>query len=98
MLTEYTQQFKVKLAGDSIWDCKLETVTVNKIIVEDFTDDDDESMHGHKTIWVEHDGGEGSWRIYTDSGFEEAISAELMLEVHFTEQGMQQDGTASMEA
>ena len=35
--------------------------------------------------------------MYTDSGFEEAISAKLGEQVMFTEQGMQEDGVASME-
>jgi hypothetical protein len=43
---------------------------------------------------VEHD---TTWDIYTDSGFEAAISAALGFDVGFTEQGMQDDGYASME-
>jgi len=38
-----------------------------------------------------------SWRLYTDSGFADAISTLLGTEVMFTEQGMQDDGYASME-
>jgi hypothetical protein len=40
---------------------------------------------------------EGSWRLYTDSGFEAAVSELLGTDVMFTEQGMQDDGYASME-
>jgi hypothetical protein len=40
---------------------------------------------------------EDSWRLYTDSGFADAISTLLGTEVMFTEQGMQEDGMASME-
>jgi hypothetical protein len=40
---------------------------------------------------------EESWRMYTDSGFESAISELLGFEVRFTEQGMQDNGYASME-
>jgi beta-mannanase len=79
--------FAVTLAGDSIWDYKgPQTVTVTDISV--YTDDD------YTSIEVEHD---TTWNIYTDSGFEAAISAALGYDVQFTEQGMQQDGVASME-
>jgi hypothetical protein len=40
---------------------------------------------------------EDSWRLYTDSGFVDAISTLLGTDVMFTEQGMQDDGYASME-
>jgi hypothetical protein len=40
---------------------------------------------------------EGSWRMYTDSGFEECVSELLGYSVSFTEQGMQENGYASME-
>ena len=46
-------------------------------------------------IDVAHD---TTWDIYTDSGFESAISKVLGYDVTFTEQGMQQDNYASMEA
>jgi len=79
--------FTVTLAGDSIWDYKgPQTVTVTNINV--YTDDE------YTSIEVEHD---TTWEIYTDSGFEAAISAALGYDVQFTEQGMQQDGLASME-
>ena len=81
--------FTVTLAGDSIWDyAGPSTVTVTDISV--YTDEDD-----YKSISVEHN---TTWDIYTDSGFESAISAALGYDVQFTEQGMQQDGVASMEA
>ena len=40
---------------------------------------------------------EGSWRLYTDNGFSDAVSELLGTEVDYTEQGMQDDGYASME-
>ena len=81
--------FTVTLAGDSIWGYKgPQTVTVKNISV--YIDEDD----GYATVEVEHD---TTWDIYTDSGFEAAISAALDYDVQFTEQGMQQDGFASME-
>jgi hypothetical protein len=87
--------FTVELAGDSIWDYEgAKTVTVNSITVETFEDDANEFMHDYKSIYVGHD---TTWEIYTDSGFERAISEALGYDVTFTEQGMQEDGFASME-
>ena len=86
-----TFPFAVTLAGDSIWNYKGPmTVTVNNISV--YTDEDEE--FGYTSISVEHD---ATWNIYTDTGFERAISEKLGYGVQFTEQGMQEDGVASME-
>jgi hypothetical protein len=80
--------FTVQLAGDSIWNYKgPQTVTVTDIAVHEDED--------YKMIDVAHD---TTWEIYTDSGFESAISKVLGYDVTFTEQGMQQDNYASMEA
>jgi hypothetical protein len=54
----------------------------------------DEEDDSYRSVTVEHD---GPWDIYTDSGFEKAISELVGFEVGFTEQGMQEDGLASME-
>ena len=88
MQTVLNETFVVALAGDSIWGCDIETVTVSDISV--YEDED-----GYKSISVEHD---ATWNIYTDTGFERAISERLGYAVQFTEQGMQEDGVASMEA
>ena len=97
--TTYNCNVEVQLAGDSIWDCELEAVTVTSIhIHESFDEDGDSSIH--ITVCYNVDGDaeyEGSWRMYTDSGFEEAVSELLGTRVFFTEQGMQDDGFASME-
>jgi hypothetical protein len=45
-------------------------------------------------IYVKHN---STWDIYTDKGFEAAISAALGYDIQFTEQGMQEDYYASME-
>ena len=96
--TTYDCNVEGKLAGDSIWDCVIEAVTVTSIhIHENFWDD---TSTIHITVCYNVDGDaeyEGSWRLYTDSGFTEAISALLGTQVFFTEQGMQDDGYASME-
>ena len=55
---------------------------------------DDDEDDGYRKVDVEHN---GPWTIYTDSGFAEAISGLVGFEVDFTEQGMQNDGMASME-
>jgi len=97
--TEYKCNVDVTLAGDSIWDCELETVTITSIHISE-TDwgDGDSSIHIAVCYNVDGDDEyEGSWRMYTDSGFEAAISTLLGTDVMFTEQGMQDDGYASME-
>ena len=98
--TNYDCNVEVQLAGDSIWDCELEAVTVTSIhIHENFWDEDgDSSIHIAVCYNVNGDTEyEDSWRLYTDSGFSDAISALLGTAVDFTEQGMQEDGYASME-
>ena len=98
--TTYNCNVEVQLAGDSIWDCELEAVTVTSIhIHENFWDEDGDSSI-HITVCYNVDGDteyEGSWRLYTDSGFANAISELLGTDVSYTEQGMQDDGYASME-
>ena len=95
------KQAEVDLAGDSIWDREGENpakVYVMSITIENpyepggYMDDDEDD--GYRKVDVEHN---GPWTIYTDSGFAEAISGLVGFEVDFTEQGMQQDGMASME-
>ena len=97
--TTYDCNVEVQLAGDSIWDCEIEAVTVTSIhIHESFDEDGDSSIH--ITVCYNVDGDteyEGSWRMYTDTGFEAAVSELLGTQVFFTEQGMQDDGFASME-
>ena len=92
---------EVQLAGDSIWDKEgknPKSVRVNKIEVENpfepggFLDGDEDD--GYRKVDVHHD---GPWTIYTDSGFAKEISKIVKMNVDFTEQGMQNDGIASME-
>jgi len=92
---------EINLAGDSIWDRQGENpakVNVMKITVENpYEEDgymDDDEDDGYRNVTVLHD---GPWTIYTDSGFAEEISALVGFDVDFTEQGMQDDGRASME-
>ena len=46
-------------------------------------------------VYVRHD---SDWTIYTDSGFERAISDAIGHEVRWSEQGAQEDGFAHLEA
>jgi hypothetical protein len=86
--TQYDCDFIVECAGDSLWgDTNGRKVHVTGISVF-------EDAEGFKSITVAHD---SEWDIYTDTGFEAAISEALGYEVCFTEQGMQEDGLASME-
>ena len=98
--TTYDCNVEVQLAGDSCWDCEIEAVTVTSIhIHENFWDEDGDSSI-HITVCYNVNGDaeyEGSWRMYTDTGFEAAIGELLGTTVFFTEQGMQEDGYASME-
>ena len=98
--TTYDCNVEVQLAGDSIWDCELEAVTVTSIHIHETFWDDTSTVHIAVCYDVDGVDGsevEGSWRLYTDSGFTEAISTLLGTQVFFTEQGMQDDGYASME-
>ena len=92
-VTEYAVEGTVKLAMDSIWNYSgSDTVRVEGIQVRHTVYEDD--MSDSVMVNVEHD---ATWDIYTDSGFERAISAALDMDVTFTEQGMQGDNYASME-
>ena len=89
--TGYDVEGSAVLAQDSIWEYDYakhgDTVRVTHIGVTEYDD-------GERSIYVTHEAG---WRIYTDTGFEQAISEVLGFDVAFTEQGMQDDELASME-
>ena len=92
-ITEYAVEGTVALAMDSIWDYTgSDTVRVDGIQVRETVYEEDGCTS--TMVNVEHD---AAWNIYTDTGFERAISAALGMDVTFTEQGMQDDGYASME-
>jgi len=97
-ITEYKCKVPVTLAGDSLWDCTLNKVTVTSIHIDETDYGDYISTHIRVAYTVDgEEEYEDSWRIYTDSGFEAAVSELLGTTVFFTEQGMQDDGYASME-
>jgi hypothetical protein len=104
--TTYTCDVRATLAGDSIWDCTLteaDDVRITAICMTEGVDGGD--YDGYRSISVCYtvngfDDGEAldeTWRLYTDTGFEATVSELLGEEVYFTEQGMQEDGVASME-
>ena len=88
----------IPLAGDSGYEevKNLKQVKVDFVVIQNPYDDADEGDEddGFRYVKVQHD---GPWAIYTDSGFEKAISKIVGFEVDFTEQGLQQDGLADME-
>jgi hypothetical protein len=100
--TTYKCNVDVQLAGDSIWDCELEAVTITSIHISEGVEGGDMDGYRHIAVCYTVNGVDGadvedSWRLYTDTGFEEVVSALLGDSVTFTEQGMQDDGYASME-
>ena len=92
VVQNFACDFVVDCAGDSIWgDTEGRQVRVTGItIIANAYDDDINVM-----VNVTHD---STWDIYTDSVFEAAISEAVGFDVTFTEQGMQADEEASMEA
>ena len=84
--------FVVTCAGDGLWGCEAgRKVRVTSIDFNTTAFDNEVDVQVH----VGHD---SEWDIYTDTAFERAISEALGFRVHFTEQGMQEDELASMEA
>jgi hypothetical protein len=81
---------EVPLAGDSVWD--KDGTNPESVTVTDYTFNEDEE--GYVSVTVMHN---GPWTIYTDTGFEQAISNMLGMDVEFSEQGMQEDGAAHLE-
>lgn len=79
----------VALSGDSIWfrDSKSPTSVNVGEVTSVITD-------GWADVYVNHD---GPWEIYTDTGFEKAISKIVGFEASWSEQGLQQEGKAHLE-
>ena len=94
-ITTYSTTGSVQLAGDSIWGYTgPSTVDVTGVQVIETTYAD-EPAQTYTTVNVTHN---TTWDIYTDSAFENAISKLVGFAVQFTEQGMQDDNYASLEA
>jgi hypothetical protein len=92
VIKRYDCDFIVETAGDGLWGCEAgRKVHVTGVtVIENDYDGETYTM-----VNVEHD---STWDIYTDSAFETAISDAVGFAVMFTEQGMQEDNMASMEA
>ncbi len=91
-IKRYACDFIVETAGDGLWGCEAGRVInvtgiciINNIYEQEY----------YTQVNVTHD---STWDIYTDTGFETAISEAVGFAVSFTEQGMQEDNYASMEA
>ena len=94
-ITEHSVTGSVQLAGDSIWGYTgPSTVDVTGVQVIETTYAD-EPAETYTLVNVTHN---TTWDIYTDSAFENAISKVLGFAVSFTEQGMQDNNYASLEA
>ena len=96
VVTRWDAEGFAQCNGSSIWDYEGDLrVAVSAVEVHEMTYEDGDTS---TMIYVEHNAnGTGDWRIYTDDGFEESISVALGFDVTFTEQGMQDDGVASLE-
>ena len=82
----------VETTGDSYWrESGSEIVSIHSITIREYDMDDEHYFD----VYVRHD---SEWTIYTDSGFERAISDAIGHEVRWSEQGMQEDGMAHLEA
>ena len=82
----------IETAGDSLWrESDSEIISIHSITIREYDLDDEHYFD----VYVRHD---SEWTIYTDSGFERAISDAIGHEVRWSEQGMQEDGFAHLEA
>ena len=82
----------IETAGDSYWrESGSEIVSIHSITIREYDMDDEHYFD----VYVRHD---SEWTIYTDTGFERAISDAIGHEVRWSEQGMQEDGMAHLEA
>ena len=92
VIKRYECDFIADCDGSSIWGRTAgRKVNVRGVTVIEHDYDD----YKWTQVNVEHD---TTWDIYTDRGFERAISEAVGFAVSFTEQGMQEDNYASMEA
>ena len=90
--TERTIESRIAIetAGDSYWrESGSEIVSIHSITIREYDMDDEHYFD----VYVRHD---SEWTIYTDSGFERAISDAIGHEVRWSEQGMQEDGMAHL--
>ncbi len=90
--TTIESRIAIETAGDSLWrDSGSEIISIHSITTREYDLGDDHYFD----VYVRHD---SDWTIYTDSAFERAISDAIGHEVRWSEQGMQEDGFAHLEA
>jgi len=88
--------------GDGYWNCEAgRTVTITGYDIQRYTAEQarkygDWCVEGAIAhVSVQHD---STWDVYTDTGFRDAARAVTGIkDLDFTEQGMQENGSASME-
>lgn len=86
----------ISIAGDSIWANITGPVDVSKIKYEFGYDWDTEGEYADSiNVWVEHN---NPWEIYTDTDFPKIISKLIGHDVDWSEQGLQENGLAHLEA
>lgn len=109
--THYRCDVRATITEDSIWDCELtsaDDIRIRDIYVNEGIEAASDTTDGnltyrHIAVYYTVNGFddvealEDSWRLYTDTGFADTVSELLGEEIYFTEQGMQDDGYASME-
>lgn len=109
--THYKCDVRATITEDSIWDCTLtadDDIRIRDIYVNEGIEAASDTTDGnltyrHIAVYYTVNGFddvealEDSWRLYTDTGFAATVSELLGEEIYFTEQGMQDDGYASME-
>ena len=101
--THYSCDVRATLAGDSLWSCTLtdaDDIRIKDIYINEGMEGGNYTGYRHIAVYYTVNGEEEfeeSWRMYTDNGFEDCVSELLGEQICFTEQGMQEDGRASME-
>lgn len=91
VIIKFNAPHKIELKGDSIWlDEDLQEVEITEIR---YKVDDCEGIQSINVNVIHN----STWKIYTDSGFEESISRLIGYDVSFSEQGNQSNGNAHLE-
>lgn len=97
---EYTGNAVLHTKGDGFWDAaaniQVNVSSISIVLVKQL-DDDNDSVYTWTHIAVTHDCDEDGYMLYTDNGISDALCTLLNTKVEFTEQGMQDEYTLSLE-
>lgn len=95
-IVRYDVQGYATLEGNSLWDAELKYPKGMRVNLSgaEVLFEYEEGVVWSIYIYVFHD---ANWEIYTDSGFAKSIEKLFGFPITFTEQGMQENGIASME-